>query len=184
MSPSTLFMIMLLMLVLMAWYANSSKRNKILCTFRRVNKTKIKKWVKMQGRYVIFDGGKYDIVPSRIVFEWYTAGLVHMLFPQWVATLDFTYSSRWPHDANDMNITAETPATRNALNKEEWVESYYKGAKPSNAIKTKQSMIVQYLPWVAIILVIVVAVYFNNTMTGFGATLDMVINKMNALTPK
>jgi hypothetical protein len=135
----------------------------------------------MNGRYVIFDGGKYDIIPSRIIFQWYCAGLIHMFFPQWVATLDYTYSSRWPHDSNTMEITAETPRTRKALNKEEWVESYYKGAKPSSAQKTRASLITQYLPWVAIILVVLVAVYFNNQMVGFGATLDAVIGEINKI---
>lgn len=181
MNPSTLLMLMMVAVVFMAWYANTSKRNKILCTFRRVNKTKIKKWVKMQSRYIIFDGGKYDIIPSRITFEWYTAGIVHMLFPQWVATLDYSYNSRFPHDPNDMKITAETPAVRKALNKEEWVESYYKGAKPSTQ-KTKQGVIMQYLPWVAIFLVVLLFVYFNNQMTHLGAILDVVVGKINTIT--
>lgn len=176
----TLLAIMAIFLLLMAWWANNSKRNKILCTFRRVNKTKIVKFVKMQSRYVIFDGGKYDIIPSRITFQWYTAGLIHMLFPQWVATLDYSWNSRFPHDPNNLDITAETPETRKALNKEEWVKSYYLGAKP-NTGKTKQGMIMSWLPWIAIILVVLVAFYFNNKMTEFGGILDNVVEKINAV---
>lgn len=176
----TLIAIMAIIGVFMAWYANSSKRNKIYCTFRRVNKTKIEKFARMSSRYVIFDGGKYDIIPSRISFVWWNKGLINQLFPQWVATLDYSWFSRFPHDPNKMEVTAETPKTRKALNKEEWVESYYKGAKPSAA--NKQNIIAQYLPWVAIGLVVIVAFYFHTKMSGFGAQLDAVINNLNAIT--
>lgn len=170
---------MLVILVVIAWYANTSKRNKILCTFRRVNKTKIKKWVKMSGRYVIFDKGKYDVIPSRITFEWYSAGLVHWLFPQWVATLDYSYNSRFPHDPNNMAINAETPATRKALNKEEWVESYYKGAKPSQ--DKRQGMLQQYLPYVAILLVVAVAFIGYNWITKINYHISDISNTLNTL---
>ena len=181
MSPSVMFMLVLAGLALMAWYANYSKRNQILCTFNRVNKTQIVKFVKMQTRYVVFDNGKYDIVSSRIVFRWYNGGFIHMLFPQWVAALTFSHTSRWPLDTNSMSYTAETPETRKNLNKEEWVNSYYKGAKPSSASKGKLGGLQQYLPWVAILLVVLVAFYLNNKMSSFGAVLDTVVGKINAM---
>ncbi len=180
MSLQTFVTIMAVGILVMAWYANTSKRNKILCTFRRINKTKIVKFIKMESRYVIFDGGKYDIIPNRITFQWYTAGIIHMLFPQWVATLDFTYSSRFPHDPNDMKTTSETPAIRRALNKEEWVESYYKGAKPSSSNK-KQGLIVQYLPWIALILVFIVGVYLYNNMAMLANEIVAIKNTLNAI---
>jgi hypothetical protein len=171
---------MFALIAVMAWYGNSSKRDKILCTLRRANKTKINKWVKMQTRDVIIAGGKYHVIPSCITFLWYNAGLIHMLFPQWVATLDFSEHNPFPHDPNDMKFNADTPQIRNALNKTEWTESYFKGSKPSQS-KTKTGLITQYLPWVAILLVVGVAFYFNSKMTGFGATLDAVINKLNTI---
>lgn len=179
MGIETLFTIMLLLLVLIAWYANTSKRNKILCRFRRVNKTLIAKWVKMSGRYVIFDGGKYDIRPSRIVFQWYNSGLVHMLFPQYVATLDYSWNSRFPHDPNDLKINSETPATRKALNKEEWVESYYKGAKPSQ--EKRQTMFQQYLPYIAIILIVAVAFVGYNWISGVNYRMADIANTLNTI---
>ena len=176
----TLIAIMAIILVVMAWSANTNKRNKIYCTIRRVNKTKIEKFVKMTSRFVIFDGGKYDIIPSRITFIWWNKGLIHQLFPQWVASLDFTWSSRWPHDPNKLHVTAETPRTRNALNKEEWVESYYKGAKPSS--KIQKNMIEQYLPWIALIGVGLVGAYLYTTMQGMAMDLADLRNTINTLT--
>jgi hypothetical protein len=79
-----------------------------------------------------------------------------------------------------MTFTAETPQTRAALNKTEWTESFFKGSKPSQN-KSKTSFITQYLPWVAILLVVLVAFYFNSKMSSFGATLDAVVNSINAI---
>jgi hypothetical protein len=173
-------MLMLGLLAFCAWYANNSKRNQILCTFNRVNKTQIVKFVKMQNRFIVFDQHKFDIVPSRIQFRWYNGGFIHMLFPQWVATLTFSHTSRWPLDPNTNTYSPETPEVRNVLNKTEWTKSFFEGAKPQSA-KGKTSLITQYLPWVAVILVLIVAVYFNSKMTGFGKTLDSVVNTINAM---
>jgi hypothetical protein len=79
-----------------------------------------------------------------------------------------------------LQITSETPEVRKNLNKEEWVRSYYRGAKPASA-QTKTGMLTQYLPWVAILLVVIVAFYFNSKMEGFGHTLDQVIGKINTI---
>ncbi|GAH26212.1 unnamed protein product, partial [marine sediment metagenome] len=42
---SIFIIIMAVVVVGMAWHANSSKRNKIYCSFTRVNKTEIKRFV-------------------------------------------------------------------------------------------------------------------------------------------
>jgi hypothetical protein len=177
----TLLMIMAVGILVLAWYANTSKRNVILCTFNRVNKTQLVRFVKMQSRYVVFDSAKYDIVPNRIVFRWYNGGFVHMLFPQWVASLTFSYSSRFPLDPNTLSYDAESPEVRKTLNKEEWVRSYFRGAVPQNKSTAKLGFIGQWLPWIAIGLVVVVAFYFNSKMTSFGNTLDAMIGQINNL---
>ncbi len=176
----TLVASMSIFLVAVAWQANNRLRNKIYCTFRRVNKTKIEKFVKMESRFVIFDGGKYDVIPSKITFIWWNKGLIHQLFPQWVASLDYSWYSRFPHDPNKLEVTAETPSIRRALNKQEWVESYYKGAKPSSA--TKQSGIVQFLPWISIGLVVLVGFFLYTNIQGIGQQLSILENNLNALT--
>lgn len=180
MGIETLFTLMLLALVVMAWWANNSKRNKIYCTLRRSNRTLITKFVKQESNFVIFEGRKFDVIPSCIVLRWWCVGLIHMVFPQWVPTLDFTYTNRFPLDPKTLKPVVISPEVRKAMNKEEWVKSYAKGFTP--ATSKKQSALQQYVPWVAIILVLIVAVYFNNQMMGFGATLDTIVNKVNAIT--
>lgn len=180
MSPQTLIVIMAISILVLAWYANTSKRNKILCTFRRVNKTKIVKFVKMKAQYVIFDGGKYDIVPSRITFQWYTAGIVHMLFPQWVATLDYAYDSSSPLDPNTLSYNWETPRVRQAINAAELVESYFKTSTPSSSVK-KQGIFMQYLPFIAIGLVVLVGFWMYNNMQSLSNHMAIIQNQLNAV---
>ncbi len=179
MTFQTLILIMAMVIVFMAWYANSSKRNKIYCSFTRVNKTSIHKFVKMTSRYVVFDGKRFDIFSKCIVFDWWDRGLVHMLFPQWVATLNFTYASRFPNDPETGQPAIISPEVRNAMNKEEWVKSYAKGFTPPSS--KKQTTIQQYLPWVSVILVLVVGVYFYTNMQAMAQSLTDIANRVNSI---
>lgn len=179
MTPQTLFLVMAAILVFMAWYANSSKRNKIYCSFTRINKTSVHKFVKMSSRYVVFDGKRYDIVPSCVVFDWWDKGLVHMLFPQWVATLDYSYASRWPKDPVTQKAVIISPEVRNAMNKEEWVKSYAKGFTPPSA--KKQGFGQQYMPWIAIILVGLLGVYVVISNQAVQKDLAAIVNRINAI---
>ncbi len=165
--------------VVMAWYANSSKRNKIYCSFTRVNKTSIHKFVKMSSRYVVWDGKRYDIVPSCVIFDWWDKGLVNMLFPQWVATMDYTYASRWPIDKTSGKPVIISPEVRNSMNKEDWVRSYAKGFTPPSS--KKQSAITQFLPWIAIVLVVVVAVYFYVNLQSMGKIINMIESQIQSI---
>ena len=175
----TFMLVMLLVVVGMAWYANSSKRNKIYCCFTRINRTSIHKFVKMTSRYVVFDGKRYDIVSRCVVFDWWDKGLVHMLFPQWVATMNFTYANRWPIDPSTGEFVIISPEVRNAMNKEEWVKSYARGFTPPSA--KKQTAFQQYLPWVAILLVVMVGMYFYTNMQALGVNIADMSNRINAI---
>ena len=174
-----MILFMALIVVAMAWWANASKRNKIYCSFTRVNKTSIHKFVRMSSRYVVFDNQRYDIVPSCIVFDWWTNGIIHMLFPQWVATLDFTYSSRWPIDKLTGKPAVISPEVRKNMNKEEWVKSYARGFTPPAA--KKQTAIQQWLPYVAIIAVALVAVYMFVNIQAIQKDLVNLYNAINSI---
>lgn len=180
MSPSTFVIVVALGVLVMSWYANTSKRNKILCTFRRVNKTKLKKFVTMNKEFVIFDGKKYDIIPSCITFEWYTGGFIHMLFPQWVATLDYTWGKRLPLNPNRMDYDWDNPENRKAINISDIIKSYFSTANPV-AVK-KQSMLKEYAPWIAILLVVLVGFWLYNNMSGLATDISILNNKINAIT--
>lgn len=174
-------MLMALVVVGFAWYANTSKRDKIYCRFKRVNRTQIAKFVKMTSRYVIFDHKRYDIIASCVVFEWWDKGIIHMLFPQWVATMDFTYASRWPHDPKTLKPVVISPEVRDAMNKEEWAKSYFKSSVPKSAKQT-QSLIQQYLPWISIFLIVLVGFWLYNNQQALGAQMGALENALKAIT--
>ena len=173
--------IMSLMIVGVAWYANNRLRNKIYCIYRRINKTKLERFTKMTSRYVIFDERKYDIIPSCITFIWWDKGLIHQLFPQWVASLDFTHDSRFPLDPNTLKPVIISPEVRNAMNKEEWTKSYAKGFTPPTT--KKQSVLNQYLPWITIGLVVLMGFYFFSNLQGITQHLNILENSLNAIKP-
>ncbi len=141
-----------------AWYSTSSKRNKILCTFRRVNKQKIEKWVRMESRYVIFDNGKYDILSNRIVYQWYTRGMFGAFFPTMVATLDYSHTCRWPLDPDTLKYTSVTPEVRKVFTKEEDMKAFGHGIQ--NQAGKKKGGIEGMLPWIAILLIGLLAFFW------------------------
>jgi hypothetical protein len=182
MSLSTFVMLTAVGLLAMAWYANTSKRNKILCRYRRVNKTLITKFVSMDKKdphHVVFDGGRFNIVPSSIVFQWYTGGFIHMVFPIFVPTLDFTYESRWPLDPNTLKPAIISPAVRKSLNKEEWVKSYAKGFTPPG--NKKQSLLQGYLPWIALGIAVLGIFWMYNNITALANTVASLQNAISAI---
>lgn len=179
MTPQNLILIMAMILVLMAWWANSSKRNKIYCSFIRENKTSLHKFVRMTSRYIFFDGKRYNIIPKCIVFDWWDKGLVHMLFPQWVATLGFTYASDMPNDPETNQPVLLSPEVRKLMNKEEMFREYNKTLSSPNP--KKQTFIQQYLPWAAVIMVLLVAVYFYTNMQAVNHAIIDMTNRINAI---
>lgn len=178
MDYQTLFLLMTMTVVVMAWWENYSKRGKIYCRFRRPDKTLVAKFVKMVSRYVVWDGKKYDVDKGCIVYELWNKGLVHTFFHQNVATLDFTHESRWPIDPETGKPAIISPEVRNAMNKEEWVKSYAKGFVPPSA--KKQTMFQQWLPLITIGLVFIMGVYFYVNMQSLGIGLADIANKVNS----
>lgn len=94
--------IVLLFIVGIFWYSQTKFKNKMLCYFLRPNKQRIKKWVPVYSRHVVFDRGKYGveryrIIPKCIVHEWFNGG-VNKLFPTLVPTLDFRWDTPNPKD--------------------------------------------------------------------------------------
>ena len=163
----------------MAWWANWSKRNKIYCTFIRINKTTVHKFIKMESRYVVNDGRKYDIVTKCIVFDWWDKGLTHMLFPQWVATLVFDYNNRFPHDPETGDPVIITPEVRQAMNKEEWVKSYAKGFTPPSS--KKETALQQYLPWITIGVVALIGFYMYTNFQAYDQALTIITEKIQSI---
>lgn len=156
MDTKTVFIVVLLMVLCLVWYSTASKRNKILCHFRRINKTKVERLVPMKSRYVIFDGGRYKIDTGRITLFWYARG-VNALFPTWIPSLDFSWYSDVPHNPDDFKDTWDTPEARNAASSEDdWI-GFNRAARTQAA--GKASKLRAYLPWL-LIAGVAIAVYY------------------------
>ena len=85
--------------------ANHQKlKNKMLCTFRRSNKTKVERWVPLSTKYVVFENGQYNCDPTAITLQWYDRG-INKLLPTLVPTLDFAW---WTADPINPETFAPT----------------------------------------------------------------------------
>lgn len=94
-------------------YSQLKFQNKMLCYFLRPNKQRIKKFVPLYSRHVVFDRGKYGIEryrvePGCIILERYTGG-VNKLFPTYIPTLDFEWWNPNPRDPSTGKIQWHTP---------------------------------------------------------------------------
>lgn len=152
--PSTLLILVLLVFFAMIFYSTARLRNKIYCTFRRINKTKIDKFVPMISRYVIFDGGRYKIDKKRIILLWYNRG-INQFFPQWVPSLDYGHYSDVPHDPDKFEDTWDTPEARNAASSEEDWKGFNKGM--AQQVGKKSGVFMRYLPFILIAVGVIVA---------------------------
>ena len=110
---TTSIIVILLFLLGMFWYSQTKFKNKMLCYFLRPNKQRVKKWVPLYSRHVVFDRGKYGIQqyrvnPKCIVLEWWSGG-VNKFFPTLVPTLDFRWDNPNPIDPETSQSSWHTP---------------------------------------------------------------------------
>jgi hypothetical protein len=183
MSIQTFIVLVCILLMGMAWYANTSKRDKILIRYRRKNKTLITKFVSMHKKdpqHVIFDNLQFDIIPHCIVFQHYKNGFIHMLFPIFVPTLDFTWNSRYPLDPNTLEPVIISPEVRAVMDKEEWMKSMAKHTAPPSTTK-KQTVFQQYLPWILCGVAVLGIFYLYTQVAELKSWAEAMQNNFNAI---
>lgn len=135
-------------------YSQYSWRGKVLCLFRRPNRTVIEKRVPLRSRYVIFDGGKYEINPKRIDLMWYTRGMIHQMFPMFVPFLEYKWDMPYALDPTKFTNSWDSPEARNSSKTEEKIRAVSKGFAAQGA--SKQSTLEKLLPWAAVGISIIV----------------------------
>lgn len=167
-----ILVVLLAMLAMgMAYYSQASLRNKIFCTFRRPNKTKIEKFVSLRSKFVIFDGGKYIVNPKRVTLMWYNRG-INAFFPTWVPSLDYRWDTDQPLDPETFEATWETPEARQSMGQEENIKALDRAVAAQTG--KKQSRFQEYLPWITLGALIVV-VYLVYQMSQNIAVLEQLI---------
>lgn len=141
MDLGTLIAIFCVGLLGMVWYSTAKLKNKIHCTFRRVNKTKIERFVPMGNKTVRFDktkecpAGLYNINTECITMLWYDRG-INKLFPILIPSLDFSYYSSDPLNPKDF-ATWDTPEARQARRGEEAWAGFARGVAKQIGTKSR-----------------------------------------------
>ncbi len=143
------------------WWELQSKRDKIYCTLRRNNKTKIHKWAKIEDEHVIMVGLQFNIVERFIVLDWFRGGFTGWLFPMRVPTLDYDESNEDPFNPDDMADThVISPRVRKQINNRDRMGAFAAGIAAQSG--KKKGGIVDFLPWIAILGVALVAFMWYN----------------------
>ena len=154
MNVQTFVIVVVVLLAGLNIYSQYAWRGKLLCLFRRSNRTVIEKKISVSSKYVIFDGGKYRVNPKRIDLMWYTRG-IHQIFPMFVPFLEYKWDTDQPLDPTTFLNTWDTPEARQALNQEDNIKSLDRAAAAQSG--KKESSFQRLLPWITIGIVIVVA---------------------------
>jgi len=136
----SLFIVVVFVLFIF-YYSQKKFQNKMLCYFIRPNKQRIKKWVPLQSKYVVFDRGKYgighyDCDPDCITMEWYTGG-INKFFPILIPTLEFKWDTSRPQNPKTFESTWQTPEARAAAWEEHEHIAYAKAAAAAHGIKSR-----------------------------------------------
>ncbi len=145
-NPSTEYIVILLLLIAVQVYCSLHFSKMIWCTFRTVDRTRITKWAKATQTVVEFDGGRYEVEPSRITF-----GIKWLLLPMSVKCLDFRHDSSRALDPDTFENTY-TPEQRVQLDIKDDVKGFNQGNQQSlSARGLKQGLMQQYLPLIVLV---------------------------------
>ena len=150
---------MLLLLIIFQTYSVYDANKKIWCVFRRADKTKVGKWAKHTQAVIDFDGGWYEVEPSRI-----TTMIKWLPLPTIVKSLDYTPFSTRAIDpiSGDASMS---PETRKQLNVKDDIQALERGNENSLGGRgMKQGMLQQYIPLITICGFIIVGWFIYQLM--------------------
>jgi len=176
MSSNTLYIGIVVIFFLYASFSARKNRNKIRCRYTSRSKQTFTKVVDAKASSVFFDGMKFYIVPSCVKHHWMEDG-IQWLFPTFMPEMDFVWNSEFPVDPNTGEPVVLSPNVAGIYKEEESYRNYA-GGQQTEMTKgggtAKLSGISKYLPWIAIIAVALVAVYFYNQNASTQAALKVV----------
>lgn len=179
MSVPAIYFVIVLMLFGAGVYSSYKKRGQIFCWFEGEDGTNEHKWVKHTDGWVIFRGYKYKIMTERMGNVWIRSG-IHFFFPTRSPSLSFVWYSAWPRDPKNFSRTVISPQVRKVINLSEMVMSYFKTSTPTSTGK-KQGILEKYGVIIAIVLVVIVAVYLYTNMQGLAEGMNALQNQINTL---
>ena len=116
----------ILAIVIYSIFSGYNLRNKIYCTFRTRDKTKVYKWVKaIDGYRIEWGNGWYYIDIKRCVLAFKWVGIL----PLWVRTLDFRFDASKALDPETFDNAYESPEERKALNVKDDMQAANQGSQ-------------------------------------------------------
>lgn len=186
MNPSTFFTTLIVVLFLYAIWDTWSKLGKIFVVYEGKDKTVQMKWLKKdRDDQVVIDNKRFTILPECVQSAWDYKG-IHMLLPTKVNYVHLVWYSKFPTNPNNYTLSWDTPAFRKMFNLEYITKSFFRNYTPSdNQKKKQQTGWMQYIPLIAIVvLVVVVAFYLNSQMDGIKNVINMMENQIKTLSPK
>ena len=149
MDYSTLLIMLLLFIVIYSSYSAHSLKDKIRCTFRRRDRTRLERFAKAKQKRIDFDNGWYYINPKYTTLSLWSQG-VHAIIPTWIRVLDFRHDSPEALNPDTFTNSWESPEARKALNKEEDIRAYSAGNVASLAKSKPQGMLDRFFPIIVI----------------------------------
>ncbi len=162
-----------------------SKRNKILCTFRKKDGGYDQKWVKKDvDNNVAFDGALYDVMPDRTYTRWWTGGLFNAIIPTFIKCSDYRWDSRFPLNPKDFkNDWDENPTVRRNLNKAQSIADLARGSRQSMGVG-KQGILEKYQPFIMLAgfaAIMWFIMQFSKRMDSMGAAINYIQEQITRL---
>ncbi len=182
MQPGQFFMVVVVMILVLAWYQNHKLRNQVLCEYTRINGQEIEKFVKMSAHNVIFDGKKFDIVPWCAKLFWYDRGLINKLFPTWVIKFSYTHYSELPIDPKTGTPAVLSPGVRKIIDKEETMGAFAKHIREQGG-GGKQGILQKYGVYVCLIGIVAIGFMWYQNQQSTNANLSAIFNYLKLAPP-
>lgn len=145
-NPMLSTVIVLLFVIIYSSYSARSLKEKILCSFTRKDRTRILKWAKVNQGRIDFDGGWYDVEPSRTVQRLWESG-IHFIIPTWVRCSDYRFDSSRPLNPDTFE-NQYSPELRKQLDISDGVKGLEQGNREAliSNKSGRQNILQQYLP--------------------------------------
>jgi hypothetical protein len=143
-SSSQMLMYLPWLILIYLTYIAYGLKAKILCTYRRTDRTKIEKWATPNQSRIEFEGGWYQVEPARTVIQWKA---LLGFFPVPVRALDFRHGSSRALDPSTFNsdFTAEE---RKQLDRTDNLLGLQTASQQATKGNRKSGMLEQYLPYI------------------------------------
>jgi len=144
-TPSMMWVYVLLILIAWQVFQNITARKKIHCTFIRRDRTRVVKWAKDDEGRIEFEGGWYEVRPDYTILQ-----LMWNPLPMWARTLLFRWDSSKPLNPASFD-NQYLPEERKRLDASDSIRAYQMGTRQAmQQSSSQQSMLQKFQPIILI----------------------------------